>query len=193
MPSPPKAIHDNVTAEYHSKSNYFKPNMSILSSLDPGLNLLGSSWYLVPFVLIVRESQFGFGPRWILRRWQGHVLATPLKIINSNCFRKWLQLWKTVQWRRYRIWVMYSSSCAHRFEHVVLFGQEGIWKGFDKTYITRMQKLPSDVWDWLNTAVLSKSCTVHYSMLKCCGNLLSFSRNPCPTKQAPPKKQSLVL
>ena len=87
---------------YYSKSNYFKPNMfmSILSSLDPspcpGLNLLGSSWYLVPFVLIVRESQFGFGPRWILRRWQGHVLATPLKLINSNCFRKWLQLWKPV-------------------------------------------------------------------------------------------------
>ena len=30
-------------------------------------------------------------------------------------------------------------------------------------------------------------------MLKCWGNLLLFSRNPCPTKQAPPKKQSLVL
>ena len=141
-----------------------KPNMfmSILSSLDPspcpGLNLLGSSWYLVPFVLIVRESQFGFGPRWILRRWQGHVLATPFKNINSNCFRKWLQLWKTVWWLRYRIWVMYSSSCAHRFEHVVLFGQEGIWKGIACKNYPQMFEIGWTRRSWANHVLYTIPC-----------------------------------
>ncbi len=39
-----------------------------------------------------------------------------------------------------------------------------------------MEKLPSDVWDWLSRAVLTKSCTVHCPMLNVEATCWSFLR-----------------